>query len=83
MFYVIKYPDVQARLHQQIYDVIGNTDRLPQLSDKANLPYLDTFIAEVKRIVSDTPLAVPHSTTQHRSLADFLIPRDMTVFFNL
>ena len=83
IFYAIKYPDVQARLHSQLDEVIGNTNRLPQLSDKPNLPYLDAFIAEVQRIVSDTPLAVPHSTTRDTSLAGFLIPRDTTVFINL
>ena len=33
-------------------------------------------------LVSDTPLAVPHSTTWETSLADFVIPRDMMVFVN-
>ena len=83
IFYAIKYPDVQARLHSQLDEVIGNTNRLPQLSDKPNLPFMDAFIAEVQRIVSDTPLAVPHSTTRDTSLAGFLIPRDTTVFINL
>ena len=47
IFYAVKYPVVQARLHRQLHDVIGNKDRLPQLSDKANLPYLDAFITGV------------------------------------
>ena len=83
IYYAIKYPDIQARLHRQLDDVIGNTNRLPEISDKPNLPYLDAFIAEVQRIVSDTPLAAPHSTTRDTSLAGFLIPRDTTVFVNL
>ena len=83
IFYAIKYPDVQQRIHHELDDVIGNTNRLPEISDKPNLPYLEAFIAEVQRIVSDTPLAAPHSTTRDTSLAGFLIPRDMTVFVNL
>ncbi|KAJ7370095.1 hypothetical protein OS493_034306 [Desmophyllum pertusum] len=83
VFYAIKYPDVQARLHRELDDVIGNTNRLPEISDRHNLPYLEAFIAEVHRIVSDTPLAVPHSTMRDTSLAGFLIPRDTTVFLNL
>lgn len=83
LFYAVKYPDVQARLHNQLDDAIGKTSRLPELSDKPNLPYLEAFIAEVQRIVSETPLAVPHSTTRDTSLAGFFIPRDMTVFVNL
>ena len=74
---------MQARLHRQLDDVIGKANRLPELSDKPNLPYLDAFIAEVQRIVSETPLAVPHSTTRDTSLAGYFIPRDMTVLINL
>ena len=83
LFYLVKYSNVQARLHRQLDDVTGNANRLPEISDKPNLPYLDAFIAEIHRIVSETPLAVPHSTTQDTSLAGFFIPRDTTVFVNL
>ena len=83
IFYAIKYPNVQAKLHRQLDDVIGNTNRLPQISDKPNLPYLDAFIAEIQRVVSETPLAAPHSTTRDTSLAGFVIPRGMTIFVNL
>ena len=74
---------MQTRLHCQLDDVIGNANRLPELSDKPNMPYLDAFIAEVQRTVSEIPLAAPHSTTRDTSLAGFFIPRDMTVFVNL
>ena len=83
LLYVTKYPHLQAKIHRQLDDVIGNTKRLPEISDKPNLPYLEAFIAEVQRIVSETPLAVPHSTTRDTSLAGFFIPQDMTVFVNL
>ena len=83
IFYALKHPDVQARIHRQLDDVIGNTNRLPEISNKLNLPYLDAFINEVQRIVSETPLAVPHSTTRDTSLAGFKIPRDTTVLVNL
>ena len=83
VFYAVKYPDVQAKLQRQLDDVIGNTNRLPEISDKPNLPYLDAFIAEVQRIVGELPLAIPHSTIRDTSLAGFLIPRDMTVFVNI
>ena len=83
LYYLIKYPDVQARLHCELDDVIGKANRLPELSDKPNLPYLVAFIAEVLRIVSETPLAIPHLTMRDTFLAGFFIPRNMTVFINL
>lgn len=83
IYYAIKHPDVQAKLHRQLDDVIGSKNRPPEISDKPNLPYLNAFITEVHRIVSETPLAVPHSTTRDTSLAGFKIPRNMTVLINL
>ena len=74
---------MQDRLHHQLDDVIGSTNRLPEFSDKPNLPFLDAFITEVHRIVSETPLAVPHSTTCDTSLSGYKIPRDRTVIINL
>ena len=82
LFYVIKYPDVQARLHRELDNVVG-AERLPELSDKPNLSYLDAFLNEMVRIVSETPLAIPHLTMRETSLAGFYIPQDMTVIVNL
>ena len=73
---------MQARLHRELDDVIG-PERLPELSDRPNLPYLDAFLTEMVRIVSETPLAIPHSTTRDTTLAGFFIPWDVTVFVNL
>ena len=82
LFYVMKYPDVQARLHRELDNVVG-AERLPELSDRPNLPCLDAFLTEMVRIVSETPLAIPHLTMRDTSLAGFYIPRDMSVIVNL
>ena len=37
LYYAIKYPDVQAKLHCQLDYVMGSTNRLPEISDKPNL----------------------------------------------
>ena len=62
-------------------------ERLPELSDRPNLPCLDAFLTEmvriVVRIVSETPQAIPHPTTRDTTVAGFFIPRDVTVFVNL
>ena len=83
ILYVTKHPDVQARLQSQLDAVIGQEGRLPQLVDKPKLSYVDATIAEVQRIVSALPMAVPHSAVRETSLAGFVVPRDMTVFLNL
>ena len=52
-------------------------ERLPELSDRPNLPYLDAFLTEMVRIVSETPLTIPHSTTRDTTVAGFFILRDV------
>ena len=73
---------VQERLHQELDDVIGR-ERLPELADKPNLPYLEATIHEVLRYSSLVPLLFPHSTTTDTNLNGFEIPRDTIVLFNV
>lgn len=73
---------VQERLHQELDDVIGR-ERLPELADKPNLPYLEATIHEVLRYSSLVPLLFPHSTTTDTNLNGFDIPKDTIVLFNV
>ncbi|KZS91604.1 cytochrome P450 [Sistotremastrum niveocremeum HHB9708] len=56
-------PDAQKRAQDEISSVVGS-DRLPQLSDRERLPYVDALIQEVFRFHPGGPLGVPHSVTQ-------------------
>ena len=67
LLYLINYPGVQQMLHQELDQVIG-PDRLPELEDKKNLPYLEATITEILRITSLGPLAIPHKTTVDTTL---------------
>ena len=69
-------------MHRELDNVVG-AERLPELSDRPNLPYLDPFLTEMVRIVSETPLTIPHSTTRDTTVAGFFILRNVTVFVNL
>ena len=73
-------------MHRELDNVVG-AERLPELSDRPNLPCLDAFLTEmvriVVRIVSETPQAIPHPTTRDTTVAGFFILRDVTVFVNL
>ncbi|XP_072039153.1 cytochrome P450 2D26-like [Amphiura filiformis] len=48
LLYMLKYPDVQKRVHEEIDSVVGR-DRLPKLSDKLSLPYTEAVIHEIQR----------------------------------
>uniref|UniRef100_A0A3Q1B406 Cytochrome P450 1A n=1 Tax=Amphiprion ocellaris TaxID=80972 RepID=A0A3Q1B406_AMPOC len=51
LLYLIKFPDIQDRIHQEIDDHIGSA-RLPRFSDKAKMPFTEAFLYEVFRHAS-------------------------------
>ena len=52
---MILYPEVQAKAQAELDQVVG-WDRLPELSDRPNLPYLRSIMAEVLRWSPAAPL---------------------------
>ncbi|KAG7281211.1 hypothetical protein CRUP_019736 [Coryphaenoides rupestris] len=78
---LVKYPDVQAKLHELIDQVVGR-ERLPSQEDRRRLAYLDAFIYETMRYTSFVPLTIPHSTMSDVTIDGLYIPRDTVVFVN-
>ncbi|KAL6478064.1 hypothetical protein MHYP_G00138990 [Metynnis hypsauchen] len=78
---LVKYPDMQAELQQQIDKVVGR-DRLPSMDDKADLAFLEAFIYETMRYTSFVPVTIPHSTTSDVTIEGLHIPKDTVVFIN-
>ncbi|XP_072244372.1 cytochrome P450 1D1 [Leuresthes tenuis] len=81
LLYLIKFPDTQDRIHQEIDDHIGSA-RLPRFSDKSKMPFTEAFINEVFRHASYVPFTIPHCTTRNTTLNGYFIPKDMCVFIN-
>ncbi|KAI4821364.1 hypothetical protein KUCAC02_029298 [Chaenocephalus aceratus] len=81
LLYLIKFPDIQDRVHQEIDNHIG-TARLPRFSDKPKMPFTEAFIYEVYRYASYVPFTIPHCTTRNVSLNGYFIPKDTCVFIN-
>ena len=48
-------PDIQKKVHEEL-DSLIDVNRLPDLSDKANLPYLTAVLKETLRLASVAPL---------------------------
>uniref|UniRef100_A0A1A8NWD4 Cytochrome P450, family 1, subfamily C, polypeptide 1 n=1 Tax=Nothobranchius rachovii TaxID=451742 RepID=A0A1A8NWD4_9TELE len=78
---LVKYPDMQAKLHQLIDDKVGR-DRLPSVEDRSSLALVDAFIFETMRFISFVPLTIPHSTTSDVTVEGLYIPKDTVVFIN-
>ena len=66
ILYLVNFPDIQIRLQQHIDETIP-IDKMPCLDDKAKLPYVDAFIAEVQRCANVAPLGAPPQLTKNVS----------------
>ncbi|XP_046395474.1 methyl farnesoate epoxidase-like [Ischnura elegans] len=74
---MILYPRAQRKAQQEIDEVIGR-DRLPSLSDRDRLPYVEAIIQEVLRLSSVAPTAFPHSVVtseKHVTFRGYHIPK--------
>ncbi|XP_068695896.1 cytochrome P450 1A1-like [Montipora foliosa] len=80
--YLIKHPDIQLQLHDELDRVIGRR-RLPTLQDIPSLPLLQATVFELLRVTSVVPLSIPRSTTAETNVREFIIPKDTVVFINL
>ena len=78
LLYLIRNPEAQEMLHEELDQVIGPTC-LPDIEDKNNLPFLEATITETLRISSVIPLSVPRKTTGGTTLQGYHIPKDTTV----
>lgn len=82
ILYLIRNPDIQSRLQDDIDNVIGRK-RPPVLTDKIKLPFLEATILEGLRIAPVAPLSVPHAVHDNVVFRGFTIPKETTVLVNL
>ncbi|XP_015242908.1 PREDICTED: cytochrome P450 1A1-like [Cyprinodon variegatus] len=81
LLYLIKFPDIQDRIHLEIDEHIGSA-RPPRFSDKPSMAFTEAFIYEVFRHSSYVPFTIPHCTTRDTILNGYFIPKDTCVFIN-
>lgn len=67
-------PDIQEKAHQELDDYIGRS-RLPNFSDRENLPYINAILMEVLRFFPIIPLVVPHRVTVEDEYKGMKIPK--------
>ena len=80
--YLVKYPDVQVRVHRELDNIVGR-NRLPKLSDKPHLPYIEAVLMELHRMISLTPLSAFHVASETTSFRGYTIPKNSVVISNL
>ncbi|GFR68723.1 cytochrome P450 2J6 [Elysia marginata] len=82
VLYMVCFPDIQAKLYQEIEDVVG-TDRAPDVSDKNKLNFLSAFIMETQRFSGVIPLAIDRLATSDIHLGGYTVTKGTSVMLNL
>ncbi|KAG9269011.1 steroid 17-alpha-hydroxylase/17,20 lyase-like [Astyanax mexicanus] len=80
--FLLHHPQVQDRLHAELDEQVGR-DRPPALSDRSNLPFLDSALCEVMRIRPVSPILIPHVAMQDTSLGGHAVPKGTRVLVNM
>ncbi|TBU28072.1 cytochrome P450 [Dichomitus squalens] len=76
-----RHPEVQARAYEEIKTVVG-TDRLPEMHDRASLPYIDCVIQEIHRFNPAIPL-VTHANSEEDEYLGYRIPKKTWIMANV
>ncbi|XP_015783248.1 cytochrome P450 2J6-like [Tetranychus urticae] len=81
MLYLVKHPEYQKRIRDEIKQTIG-LNRQPENVDRKEMPFTMAFIYEALRHSSLVPLNSPRRATEDTKLGGYSIPKDSLVIFN-
>ncbi|KAH7316417.1 cytochrome P450 [Rhizoctonia solani] len=73
------YPEVQEIAQREINEVVGS-NRLPSVTDRPNLPYIERLLTEVVRWHPALPLSVPHICTEENEYKGHRIPKGAIIW---
>ncbi|KAM4722629.1 cytochrome P450 2J6-like [Rhinophrynus dorsalis] len=82
LLYMMAFPDVQEKCHQEIDRVLGDRDWL-DYEDRVSMPYTQAVLQEVQRYATIVPLGVAHATTKDTELNGFTIPKTTVILTDL
>lgn len=74
-------PDIQERAQDEISRIVGS-GRLPDLTDRPSMPYLEAVLREVLRWRPPIPLGVPHAIIKDDTYKGYFIPKGSVVIAN-
>ena len=74
-------PKVMQKAQEELDRVVGK-GRLPDFSDKDDLPYIDAVVKELLRWNPPLPIGLPYRVTQDDIYRGYFIPAGATVIQN-
>ena len=72
------HPEMERRILEEIDQVIGR-DRFPSLEDRPRMPYVESVMLEVLRILTQVPFTVPHTTMADVHISNYFLPANTHV----
>ena len=78
---MVLFPEIAKKAQEELDRVCG--DRLPDLNDVPNLPYIRACMKESLRWMPGVPLGTPHATTQDDEYMGYRIPKNATIILNV
>ncbi|KAG1750818.1 cytochrome P450 [Suillus lakei] len=78
---MILHPEVQIKAQEEIDRVVGDS-RLPDFSDREQLPYIEAVYLETLRWRTTVPLNLPHTTNTSDIYNGYYIPKGVNVVVN-
>ena len=82
MYCMLKYPDVQMAVQRELDEVVGH-ERMPDMSDRASLPYTMATLLEIQRFGSTAQLGTMHVASCDTELCGYQIPKGSFLMSNL
>ncbi|CAA7262429.1 unnamed protein product [Cyclocybe aegerita] len=79
---MILNPAIQTKAQAELDNVVGK-DRLPEIADRPNLPYVKAIIAEIFRSGPSLPLGIPHVVSQDDVYEGYSIPKGSVIMPNI
>ena len=80
---LVENPLIQAKIHEEICEAIGDKDRLIGEEDLPKLPYLQAAITETLRLHPPGHFTLPHSVSQPCKLGGYDILPGMAIYFSI
>ncbi|KAM4694840.1 cytochrome P450 2K4-like [Discoglossus pictus] len=73
IFFMIKNPEIQKRVHEEIDKVIGSAQ--PRFEHRKHMPYTNAVLHETQRLANIIPLNLPRETTRNLTFKGYYIPK--------